>query len=102
MNDSTITLKLWQVSGTDKAYLFSTTPAESREGFKVWIPISQIEHITRRPNGCGMEGMFCGNAGMGGPEKRITMRSVVVYFSRSLVKEYGSRQYVDSMKKGLL
>lgn len=51
MNDSTITLKLWQVSGTDKAYLFSTTPAESREGFKVWIPVSQIEHITRRPNG---------------------------------------------------
>lgn len=47
MSDSTIILKLWLVSGTDKAYLFSTTPAERRDGFKVWIPLSQIKGMTR-------------------------------------------------------
>jgi hypothetical protein len=44
-----VSIRLWQVRDTPKAYLFSTTPAASREGKQVWIPRSQIEHISRRP-----------------------------------------------------
>jgi hypothetical protein len=43
-----IKLRLWEIGGTEKAYLFSSTPKDGRDGNKVWIPKSQIEHITRQ------------------------------------------------------
>jgi hypothetical protein len=49
MNE-TIQLRLWQVGGTEKAYLMSTTPKDAhRDGKQVWIPRSQIEHVSRMP-----------------------------------------------------
>lgn len=49
MGQETIKVKLWQISKTEKAYLFSKTPNGNRELEKIWIPISQIEHISRQP-----------------------------------------------------
>ena len=41
---------LWQVGGTDKAYLFSTVPKDRNgQGVVAWLPRSVIERITRRP-----------------------------------------------------
>lgn len=45
-----ITLRLWQVHGTDKAYCFSKLPKDkAQQEDQIWIPRSQIEHITRLP-----------------------------------------------------
>ena len=42
-------LTMYQAGGTDAAYLFSTTPRDQKHaGFQVWIPKSQINHISRR------------------------------------------------------
>lgn len=49
MSQETITLTLYQVKQTEKAYLFSTQPAgaHNRKEEQHWIPKSQIEHISR-------------------------------------------------------
>jgi hypothetical protein len=52
MSDSTSTIRLWFVSDTDKARLYSRVPPErnpQREDM-LWIPLSVIEHTTRRQN----------------------------------------------------
>jgi hypothetical protein len=43
---TTTTVKLWRVGGTDKAYLFSTLPKGDSKGRCVWIPRSQISHVS--------------------------------------------------------
>lgn len=45
------TVRLWQIGGTPKAYLFSRRPRERDSNPKdaVWIPRSQIECITKFP-----------------------------------------------------
>lgn len=48
----TITLRLWEMTRTEKAYRFSKTPPE-RLPDPVWLPISVIEHITRYPAAFG-------------------------------------------------
>jgi hypothetical protein len=42
----TVKVRLFHVGGTEKAYLFSTTPKDGRDGNKAWVPKSQIEHVT--------------------------------------------------------
>lgn len=42
-----IKVHCWQVGKSDKAYLFSTTPKNNREGKQAWVPRSMIEHVTR-------------------------------------------------------
>lgn len=49
----TIKLRLWQMAATDAAVKFSKTPPD-RVPDEVWIPRSQIEHITRRPAALGV------------------------------------------------
>lgn len=38
---------LWQIGGTEKAYLFSTMPKGDKTGHSIWLPRSQIKHISR-------------------------------------------------------
>jgi hypothetical protein len=46
----TTSIRCWHVGGTPDAMLISTTPKNSnRNGKKIWIPKSQVEHITRQP-----------------------------------------------------
>ena len=40
---------LWQVGGTEKAYLFSTFPKGDANAKQIWIPKSLICHISRDP-----------------------------------------------------
>lgn len=51
-NDSTNTIRLWFVSDTDKARLYSRIPPERnpQNDDMVWIPLSVIEHTTKRQN----------------------------------------------------
>lgn len=46
----TIKLRLFEVEKRDKAILFSKVPDSNRGMNTVWLPRSQIEHITRRPD----------------------------------------------------
>lgn len=52
-NFETIAIRVWQIGGTDAAYLVSSTPKNGRSGRKVWLPRSQIEHVTRQPEVVG-------------------------------------------------
>ena len=47
---------LWQIKSTEKAYLFRTLPLADKLGKEIWIPISQIKHISR-------EGQLAGGGG---------------------------------------
>lgn len=40
---------LWQMRATEKAYLFSTLPKDDPHNRVIWIPRSQIKHISREP-----------------------------------------------------
>ena len=44
-----VKVRLWEIRRTDKARLYSTTPPSSRDGDEVWIPISQIDHVSYQP-----------------------------------------------------
>jgi hypothetical protein len=46
MSGDTVKLRLFHVGGTEMAYFFSTTGKNDREGTRVWVPRSQIEHVT--------------------------------------------------------
>lgn len=47
---SATTLRLWQIGGTDKAFLLSKTPRDrDPHAPGIWVPRSVIEHITRFP-----------------------------------------------------
>lgn len=49
-SDNTNTIRLWFISDTDKARLYSKIPP-SRNPAKddmIWIPLSVIEHTTKR------------------------------------------------------
>lgn len=43
------TIRLWLIRQTDKARLYSKTPP-NREPVEVWVPLSVIEHTTKRGN----------------------------------------------------
>jgi hypothetical protein len=47
---STRNVKLWQAGATEKAYRFSTLPQSDPLKRLVWIPKSQIAHISRTPS----------------------------------------------------
>lgn len=58
MSDEYRRVRLWQVRATEKAYLFETLPPIMADSFgwyrdpksrEVWIPRSQIKHISRNP-----------------------------------------------------
>jgi hypothetical protein len=46
---SATTIRLWLVRETDAARLYSTTPTDdaAREGRKIWIPRSIVEHTSK-------------------------------------------------------
>lgn len=42
---------LWEQRRTDKAVLFTTLPDGDPDAREVWIPLSQIDHISKNPSG---------------------------------------------------
>lgn len=52
-------VRLFEIKRSELAIQFSTTSAKGRDGRTVWLPISQIEHITRRPDPSGGEWKEC-------------------------------------------
>jgi len=52
MNDHATILHLWFISDTDKARLYSRVPPERnpQRDDLIWIPLSIIEHTTKRSN----------------------------------------------------
>lgn len=50
MSTSTCNIKCWQIGGSPNAMLVSLTPKERDPNPKgIWLPKSQIEHISRTP-----------------------------------------------------
>jgi len=52
MKQETTKVVLWRISSTEKAYLFSTTPTPvtGGEGRRIWLPRSQISHLSGDPH----------------------------------------------------
>jgi len=44
-------IRLFEIRRTERAVLFRTTPKENREGDEHWLPLLEIEHISKFPTG---------------------------------------------------
>lgn len=54
MRDETTKIRLWELKRTEKAILFQTMPPGDKTARQIWLPRSQIEHISHDlplPNG---------------------------------------------------
>ena len=54
-DNDTVLVRVWIIKETPKAILISTLPANMPEARKIWLPRSQMTHISKDP---AIEGEF--------------------------------------------